>query len=106
VWCRTSTNITASKLASGKECLRHRMAERVFAHLAGQARRRHNGDVGSLPGDEEIERPVPAANIENTRCGRNKSGQLIRQDSYSTAEDKCLCRDPTIPATPNPPSHS
>ncbi len=50
----------------------------------------HNGDVGSLPGDEEIERPVPAANIENARCGRNKSGQLIRQDSYSTAEDKCL----------------
>jgi hypothetical protein len=50
----------------------------------------HYGDVGSLTGDEEIERPVPAANVENTRCGRNKSGQLIRQDSYSTAEDKCL----------------
>lgn len=48
----------------------------------------HNGDIRSLTGDEEIERPVPAANVENTRCGRNKSTQLLGQDSYSTAEDK------------------
>lgn len=44
-----------------------------------------NRHVRSLACDEEIEHPIPAADVEDSRCGRNKIDQMITQDSYSTS---------------------
>jgi hypothetical protein len=47
-----------------------------------------DGDVRPVAGDEEIERSVSATNVQNARGGGNESGQLLRQNSDSTAEDQ------------------